>query len=68
MPSEHPEEQRFLTVAEVADTLRCTIPSVLTLCREGKIPATKPAGRWLIPEGEFRSLLREKRNDQGTAA
>lgn len=44
---------RYYTVAEAADILRCTPKAVWILCREHKIPASMPAGKWLIPVKEF---------------
>jgi excisionase family DNA binding protein len=44
---------RYYTVAEAAQILRCSPKSVWNLCREHKIPATQPAGKWLIPVEEF---------------
>ena len=52
MPDETPSN-RYYTIAEAAQILRCSPKSVWTLCREHKIPATRPAGKWLIPVDEF---------------
>lgn len=43
----------FYTIVEAADILRLTYRSVWQLCKDGKIPATKPAGTWLIPIDAF---------------
>ena len=51
--SDAPPVARYYTVAEAADILRCSPKAVWNLCREHKIPATKPAGQWLIPVVEF---------------
>ena len=44
---------RYYTVAEAAAILRCTPKVVWDLCRKHTIPATMPAGKWLIPVEEF---------------
>lgn len=53
---------RYYTVAEAADILRKTPKYVWALCKEGKIPATKPAGTWLIPVGEFDAWVKAGAN------
>jgi excisionase family DNA binding protein len=52
----------YYTVAEAADILRRTPKSVRDLCIEHKIPATKPAGTWLIPVAEFHAWIEAGRN------
>lgn len=52
-----------LTVAEVADILRCTIWSVLDMCRKGRIRASKPGRAWLIPRDAVDELLAEHSNE-----
>jgi excisionase family DNA binding protein len=47
----------FLTVAEVAAVLRVDPESVGDMCRTGRLPATKPAGRWLITTDDFAAFL-----------
>jgi excisionase family DNA binding protein len=49
--------KRYYTVAEVADIMRCSPKTVWNLCREHEIPATKPAGMWLIPVEPFDAWL-----------
>lgn len=56
----------YLTAAEVAKRLRTEPITVVRLCREGKLPATKPAGRWLINEGDLNAHIEASRN--GSAA
>lgn len=58
---------RYLTCDEVADRLRTTPITVVRLCRDGKLPATKPAGKWLISEDDLAAHLDAKRN-QGEKA
>ena len=53
---------RYYTVADVAAIMRCTPKTVWTLCREHKIPATKPAGTWLIPVDEFDAWVKAGAN------
>lgn len=49
--------QKYLTTAEVADVLRLSVWQVVNLCREGKLPATKPSGQWLISEIDLDAFL-----------
>jgi excisionase family DNA binding protein len=53
---------QYYTVAEAADILRLKPKSVWQLCREHKIPATKPAGTWLIPVVEFDAWVAAGKN------
>jgi len=48
---------KYLTVAEVADTLRLTAWQVRTLCVSGAIRATKPAGKWLVAETDLANYI-----------
>lgn len=52
----------YYTVAEVAHIIRRTPSSVRDLCVTNKIPATKPAGTWLIPAEAFREWLKAGEN------
>lgn len=61
--SEDTPTGRYYTVAEVAPIIRRSVQSVRLLCVEGKIPATKPAGTWLIPVVEFEAWLHSGAND-----
>ena len=54
--------QTYYTVAEAADIIRRTPASVRDLCIEGKIPATKPAGTWLIPIEPFHAWVQAGAN------
>lgn len=54
---------RYFTAAEVAPIIRRTPSSVRLLCIQGKIPATKPAGTWLIPVDEFEAWLKSGANE-----
>lgn len=67
-PSSPPAaEDRYLTAAEVAERLRTTPITIVRLCREGKLPATKPAGTWLISEAELEAHIASRRNERGAA-
>lgn len=65
-PVEAPEGP-FLTAAEVAQKLRIEPITAVRLCREGKIPATKPFGTWLIAEADLKAILNANRNERGAA-
>lgn len=54
---------RYYTAAEVAAILRVTASYVRQLCIDGKIPATKPAGTWLIPIDQFAAWLQSGANE-----
>lgn len=54
---------RYMTTAEVAETLRLTPWQVLNLCREHKIPASKPAGKWLIAESDLVAYIESGANN-----
>ena len=56
-------DQTYYTVAEAADILRRTPKSVRDLCIQHKIPATKPAGTWLIPAKEFHAWITAGANE-----
>lgn len=63
MSDDTPQNDRYYTVAEAARILRRTPASVRHLCVEHIIPATKPAGTWLIPVEEFNAWLRAGANE-----
>lgn len=67
-PTPQSTATRFLTAAEVANVLRTTPITVVRLCRAGKIPATKPAGTWLISEADLQAHIAARRNDGRDAA
>jgi excisionase family DNA binding protein len=54
---------KFLTAEEVAERLRTSPITVVRLCRDKKLPATKPAGKWLINEADLEAHLASSRND-----
>lgn len=60
-------EDRYLTAAEVATVLRTTPVTIVRLCRAGKLPATKPAGTWLISETDLQAHIEASRPERGAA-
>ena len=48
---------KYLTTEEVAAVMRLTTWRVLQLCRDGKLPATKPAGQWLIAQSDLDAYI-----------
>jgi excisionase family DNA binding protein len=58
----------FLTVAEVAPVLRVDPESVGEMCRSGRLPATKPAGRWLIHPDDLDAFIAAGSNQPSDAA
>jgi excisionase family DNA binding protein len=58
----------YLTVAEVAQVLRVDPEAVGEMCRTGRLPATKPAGRWLITTEDFAAFLAAGSNQPSDAA
>ena len=59
---------KFLTADEVAEQLRTTPITVVRLCRDGKLPATKPAGKWLIKQTDLDAHIAARRNDHKEAS
>lgn len=54
-------EKAYLSPAEAAKILRMNVQSVMGWCREGKLSASKVAGKWLIPTAEVDRVLQRKR-------
>jgi len=52
------DERRLLTVGEVAELLRCSVPTVRARIREGDLPAIREGGRLLVAAHEFDAYLR----------
>ena len=63
MSTDTVQSDRYYTAAEVARIIRRTPSSVRQLCMDGKIPATKPAGTWLIPVDRFDAWLSSGANE-----
>lgn len=53
---------RYYTVAQAAAILGRSPYTVWSLCRDHKIPATKPAGTWLIPVEDFDAWVKAGAN------
>lgn len=56
---------QYLSVKEVANKLNLNYKTVVRMCKEGKIEATKPFGNragWRIPENALNIYLDSKRN------
>lgn len=51
----------YLTVAEVAETLRLNARSITRKANNGEIPAIKIGGVWRIPRKQFLAWIREHR-------
>lgn len=49
--------EQLLTVPEAATRLHCKPETIRSLVRKGTLRATKPAGRWLVPESALTDLL-----------
>ena len=60
--------ERYLTTAEVADTLRLSVWQVVNLCRASKLRATKPSGQWLIRPADLDAFLAAGYEHQTKAA
>lgn len=58
----------FLTAAEVAQRLRVKPLTIVRLCRDRKLPATKPAGTWLISESDLAAHIEASRPKEKGAA
>lgn len=58
---------KYLTVAEVADILRLSPWRVTQICRDGKIPATKPTGTWLISEEDLQRHIEAASNQRAAS-
>lgn len=51
----------FMTVEEVAKTLRCSTRCVQALCSTGRIGSTKTGKRYLIPRESLDEYLKIRR-------
>jgi len=57
-----PEEPTaLLTAAEVAAILRISPARAVRLCRDGKLPASKPAGQWRISVADLAAHIESSR-------
>jgi len=53
--------ERLLTLREVAEQLGMSAAQLRELARQGKLPASKDAGRWLVEAGAVDSIMPLKR-------
>ena len=54
------DDERFLTVPEVAERLRMNPETIRVWLREGRLRGVRPGGKragWRIPESEVRRIL-----------
>ncbi len=57
--AEQKQPERWLRTRDVARKLSMTNRTVLTLIKEGKIPAKKIGHHWRIPENRLNELLEQ---------
>lgn len=50
-------ERAVYNVREVSEMLSISLGGTYQLCREGKIPAIKLGGRWVVPKTRFHAWL-----------
>lgn len=50
-------ERAVYNVREVSAMLSISLGGTYQLCREGKIPALKLGGRWVVPKSRFHTWL-----------
>ena len=51
------EDGPYLTVEEIADELRVSIPSVWRWIRDGRLPALKVGRRYLVSRKDYKVFL-----------
>ncbi len=54
-----PEDRAVYTVREVSQLLAVSLGGTYVLVREGRIPAIKLGGRWVIPKRRFHAWLEQ---------
>jgi excisionase family DNA binding protein len=54
-----PEDRAVYTVKEVSQLLAVSLGGTYALVREGRIPAIKLGGRWIIPKRRFHAWLEQ---------
>jgi excisionase family DNA binding protein len=54
-----PEDRAVYTVREVSQLLAVSLGGTYALVREGRIPAIKLGGRWVIPKRRFHAWLEQ---------
>jgi excisionase family DNA binding protein len=50
-------ERAVYNVREVSQMLSISLGGTYQLCRDGKIPALKLGGRWVVPKARFHTWL-----------
>ena len=55
------EDKQYLSPAEAAKIFRMNVQTVMAWCREGKLSASKPFGKWLISKEEVQRHLHRSR-------
>jgi excisionase family DNA binding protein len=58
-----PEDRAVYTVREVSQLLAVSLGGTYALVREGRIPAIKLGGRWVIPKRRFHAWLEQCTED-----
>ncbi len=53
--------ERYLTVAEVAEQLRVTTPTVWRWLRTGQLPGSRLPGGWRIRASDVEAFVRQQR-------
>jgi excisionase family DNA binding protein len=51
---------KFLTIAEVSQTLRLKPQTLYKMIKEGEIPAVRVGSQWRIPEEKFQEWINQK--------
>ncbi len=58
-------ERAVYNVREVSEMLSISLGGTYQLCRNGKIPALKLGGRWVVPKARFHTWLDNLPADPG---
>ena len=56
-------EKIVYTLQEAAELLRMSEHSIYLWCRSGKLKASKPGRKWLIPAEEIQRILNGDKDD-----
>ena len=54
------KQEIFLTAPETARKLKITFTYLYSLLRSGRLPGTKVAGKWQIPQSEIDARLKAR--------
>ncbi len=55
-------EEEFLTTQQIADALKKNLGTIQRWCREGKIPAAKIEGTYIVRRTDFDDWFRSKQS------